>query len=199
MKYARAGAPAVLAIGLVCPRAAFADTIDAAAQPWFVGGGIFVGALFVLFSILLIRRGLGTRRLARESVNWPVADGKILETRVRRELRNPTGRAGGSYEVFIPQARYGYAVAGEPFEGTIIRVGVDQFGYGAEAVAQAQLAPYPIGDSVPVRYNPADPAIAVLEAAEYGGARNIFGGVLLLGVGLGAFAFAAWSGTLTPT
>ena len=101
------------------------------------------------------------------------------------------------YEVYIPQARYSYAVAGALLEGTVIRVGVDQFGYRSEALAQAQLEPYKVGATVPVRTNPADPAIAVLEATEYGGARNIFGGAICVALSAGALVFAAYIGTLT--
>jgi hypothetical protein len=39
------------------------------------------------------------------------------------------GGATNRYEVYIPQARYAHAVAGAGLEGTIIRVGIDQFGY----------------------------------------------------------------------
>jgi hypothetical protein len=63
-------------------------------------------------------------------------------------------------------------------------------------LTQTQLDPYQIGARVPVRYNPADPAIAVLEAAEYGGARSIFGVSILVIVGIAAFAFAAWASSL---
>jgi len=184
----------ILAAVLATGSAAHADTIDAAVQPFFVGGGILVGALFAVFAYLLIRRGLGTRWLARESANWPVTDGKILAASVRTEMRGLG--ATERYEVYIPQARYSYTVAGAPFEGTIIRVGVDQFGYRSEDLAQAQLTPYQIGAIVPVRTDPADPAIAVLEAAEYGGARNIFGGAICVALSAGAVVFAVWASNL---
>jgi hypothetical protein len=175
---------------------AFADTIDAAAQPFIVGGGFLAGLAFVALGVFFILRGLGTRRLARESLSWPTAEATILETRVRSEWRNPTGKAGARYEVFIPEARYSYTVGGKGFEGHIIRAGIDQFGYGAEVHAQAQLDPYKTGASAPVRYDPADPAVAVLETTEYGGARNIFGGAIFVLVGIGGFVLAAWANTL---
>lgn len=187
-------AAAALGFNLADARAAIADTIDAAVQPFFVGGGILVGAMFALFAYLLIRRGLGTRRLARESANWPVADGEILAASVRTEVRGLG--ATERYEVYIPQARYSYTVAGALYEGTIIRVGVDQFGYRTQALAQAQIGPYMIGTTVPVRHDPSNPSIAVLEAAEYGGARNIFGGAILVTLSAGAFVFATYIGTL---
>jgi len=175
---------------------AFADTVDAAAQHYMVGGGVLAGLVFLVLGLIFFMRGRGTRQMARASVHWPVTDGKILAANIVTEIRQ-TGRSG-RYEVYIPKTRYSYSVAGNRIEGNIIRPGIDQFGYGIEAQAKAHLDPYKVGATVPVRYDPANPAIAVLELGEYGGARNIFGGTVFMLVGIAAFIFAVWASTLTP-
>jgi hypothetical protein len=176
-------------------RPAFADTVDASAKPFIVGFFALATLVFGAGGCFFIMRGRGTRRVAREAANWPTAEAKILATHVRTERRNPTGRAGAAYDVFIPEARYSYAVDGKHFDGTMIRPGMAQFGYAQKEAAALQLKPYAAGSTVPARYNPADPKIAMLEAAEYGGRRNIFAGILFAGLALamlgGGVYFAA--------
>ncbi len=184
---------AIFAAALV-PLGAHADTIDAKARPYIVMGGTVVGLFLTGLGAMFILRGLGSRRLARENVAWPTVSGKILSTKVSENIRQIS--VSNRYVYYVPKARYAYEVGGKRFEGNVIRAGMAQFGYGHEAAALAQLAPYKTGAAVTVRYDPADPSIAVLEAAEYGGARNIFGGVLFAGVGIGGIVLAVWAGSL---
>lgn len=173
---------------------ASADTIVAAAKPYIVGGGF--AAVFVSLSVFLIVRGRGTRRMGAQSVTWPVAEGRILEVSVRIEKRNDGG-GNGIMEVYVPQARYAYNVAGKQYEGTLIRPGIAQFGYGVRAVAQAHVDLYKASATVPVHYDPNDPSIAVLETSEYGGGRNIIAVHCSLWSGSAAqrsrFGPAAWT------
>src|SRR5665647_602233 len=84
---------------------AFADTVDAAAQPYMVAGGFIAGAIFIGGGLYTIWVGRDRRRIARESPNWPQADGKILTATVATRW-HPTV---GSY--YVPRAYYSYAVA----------------------------------------------------------------------------------------
>ncbi len=175
---------------------ALADTVDAAAKPYLVGGGFAAAAIFTGLGLFLVARGRGTRRMAAQSVAWPIAQGRILEVSVKTERRSDGGGNGATMEVYVPQARYSYSVAGKDYEGTLIRPGISQFGYGVMVVAQAHIDLYKAGATVPVHYDPGDPSVAVLETSEYGGSRNIFGGVLFALVGIGCAAFAIWASGL---
>lgn len=186
----------ICAIAVAVPlHPAFADTVDANAQPYMVGGGFIAGVLLIGIGIIFIQRGRGTRRLARASTQWPVTDGKILAAHVATKTHQVPG---SRYLYYVPQARYSYEVAGRRYEGDVIRAGIEQFGYGGEVQAQAQIARYPVGATVPVHYDPDNPSTAVLEAAEVGGARNILGGGIFVLLGISAFVFAVWISTLTP-
>lgn len=169
---------------------AFADTVDAAAQPYMVAGGFIAGVIFIGGGLYTIWVGRDRRRIARESRNWPQADGKILTATVATRW-HPTV---GNYHV--PRAHYSYAVAGTTYQGDVIRAGLEQFGSITKATAQTLIEQYPVGSSVKVHYNPADPASAVLETTVMGGGRNIFAGAIFVLLGIAAFVFAVWSAGL---
>lgn len=180
----------------LAPQAASADTVSVAAKPYMVGGGFAAAAVFIGLGLFLILRGRGTRRMAAQSVAWPIASGQILEASVRTEKRNDGSGGGTTMEVYVPQVRYCYSVAHTRYEGDLIRPGIAQFGYGVKAAAQTHIDLYKIGATVPVHYDPADAAVAVLETTEYGGSRNIFGGALFALVGIGCAFFAVWASGL---
>lgn len=185
---------AVAVSSLAQTQTASADTVDAAAKPYLVGGGFAAAAVFIVLGVFLIVRGRGTRRMAAQSIGWPVAEGRILEASVKTEKRSDGG--GGIMEVYVPQARYSYTVAGKQYEGALIRPGITQFGYGVMAAAQAHIDLYKVGATMPVHYDSDDASIALLETSEYGGGRNMFGGVLFALVGIGCAAFAVWASGL---
>jgi hypothetical protein len=72
-------------------------------------------------------------------------------------------------------------------------MGLGDFGYVLEAQAREHVARYLVRARVPVRYDPADPSIAVLEAGQVGGDNKIVAGALCLVLGFGAFVFAIWA------
>jgi hypothetical protein len=167
------------------PDCAFADTVDAQAKPYLILGGLLAGLGFSCLGILFLRRGIDRRKLAARSLQWPVTDGQIQSAAVKEEMRHDA--EGARVKIYIPQARYSYAVAGHHHEGTVIRPGIEQFGYGSAAVAQAQIEAYKIGTSVPVHYDPDDPSIAMLQTSETGsisGRRHavLLGRILWFGV-----------------
>ena len=55
-----------------------------------------------------------------------------------------------------------------------------------------------VGSSVPVRYDPRDPANVVLELGQIGGGSNLLAGILLMLVGIGGVAFTVFS-IVTPS
>jgi hypothetical protein len=104
------------------------------------------------------------QREARDSLDWPTAAGVIQESEVlaqpgvRATDERPTRRTGSSHRARV---RYSYTAGGAERLGT--RIGVYQKFHATPEEAAAQLAPYPAGAAVTVRYDPDDPGRAVLE------------------------------------
>jgi hypothetical protein len=97
---------------------------------------------------------------------WLAAPGRVTATDI--QLRS--GGSGNSrYAYHVPAISYTYAVRGREHEGHRIRFGLATTNTrrGAEAI----LAPYPVGATPEVRYNPEDPDDSVLEAGKVG--RNL--------------------------
>jgi Protein of unknown function (DUF3592) len=165
--------------------AAFASTtVDADAKPYLVFGGVIAGIALFGLGLFLISNGRNRNRVGRESEHWPVADGKVLASIVAKKSYPPTG-------IFhVPRVRYSYAVAGQHYEGDVICPGIEQFGLGSELQAHAKADQYPVGENVSVHYDPADPAVAVLETTQIGAARNIFGGAIAMALGIFIFGLA---------
>lgn len=174
--------------------AAFADTVDAQAKPYLILGGLVAGIGFSGLGIFFLRRGMRSRKLAADSLQWPVTDGQIQTATIKEEMRHDA--QGARVKIYIPEARYSYTVAGDRYEGTVIRPGIEQFGYGYLAAAQAQIELYKSGAAVPVHYNPAEPSIAVLQTSESGGMRNLIAGALSLLIAFFGLVFAAWAASL---
>jgi hypothetical protein len=82
--------------------------------------------------------------------------------------------------------------------GRVIRVGLENRGYSREQQARELLARYSGGSKVDVRYDPQNPAMAVLELGQIGGGSNLLAGFLLMLVGIGAGVFTVFS-TVTPS
>jgi hypothetical protein len=169
---------------------AFADTVDAAAKPYMVGGGFLAGLVLAGLAIFLIRLGLANRQMDRDSATWPTTDGKIL-TAVLAAKWHP---AAGSYRV--PRVRYSFAAAGKTFQASLIRPGLEQFGTGIKIMPEEYLERFPVGGSVQGHYDPANPSNAVLELDEIGGMRNIFAGSIFAVLAIAALIFALWTSTL---
>ncbi len=174
--------------------AAFAKTtVDADAQPYIVFGGIAVGLALFAFGLFLIKNGRDRRRIGRQSSHWPVAGGEILTAIVAKKSYPTSG-------IFhVPRVRYSYAVGGRQYQGDVISPGIEQFGLGSELQAHACIDRYPVGATVPVHYDPADPSVALLEARQIGGVRNIIGGSIALVLGVCIFGLGVFTSTLGTT
>lgn len=144
-----------------------------------IGGlGIFVA----IVGIVMVVWGWTQRSKANAMVGatgaWPTAPGTITATETLR---------GGStqYATFSPVVRYDYQVGGRSYAGDRLRPGYVKV--GSRSAAERMLQPYPVGASVPVRYDPADAASSLLElktssaplmTAVVGGILILFGGAL---------------------
>jgi hypothetical protein len=179
---------ACVLVGLLRP--ALADTVDAEAKPYLVAGGCVAALAFAALGVFLLQKGLSLRRLANAAAGWPTTDGRVLECTVAKRL-DKDGE-GGEMTRYIPQVRYAYNAGGAPRQGSTIRLGLTEAGYMVERQARDHIARYAIGGAVPVRYNPENPGMAVLELGQVGGNGMLFAGAIFAALALAAVVFAAW-------
>ena len=136
---------------------------------WIMTGfGIFtgiIGAACTVILPILILGGLGVflyRRnqqstAARQSAqSWLSTTGMVLMSTVQ------TRRSGRSITTF-PVVVYQYEVNGKTFQGKTIKVGEQYLNVRILGQAQATADRYPVGATVTVYYDPANPAESALE------------------------------------
>jgi hypothetical protein len=125
-----------------------------------VGGGLWVFILPVVIlmgmGIFIIRRNTLSQEARQAASSWPSTTGTVVMSTVN--VRYVSGK-----RKLKPVVEYTYQVNGLNYQGKYIRVG-DQFVTFRTAV-DPYLIPvrYPMGASVTVYYNPANPVEAGLE------------------------------------
>lgn len=141
-----------------------------------------MGTLFVLVGLAIIGLAVHThlraRRQADAATAWPTAVGRITESRVEDSIE--TSGEGDAETVWFARVAYAYSINGQRLTGTRIGYGVPTR-HDTEAAARALAARFPEGAEIPVRYDPANPAEAVLDATRPSITRPlIYAGVGLL-------------------
>ncbi len=111
---------------------------------------LFFVTLSLLAGAALVGLGLWLRARSRACLAWPSVDGQVIESRID----------DAHLEMTKPILRYRYAVAGREHVG--FRASFSGYGV-SRAAMEALIRPYPLGATVRVYYNPADPALAVLD------------------------------------
>lgn len=157
-----------------------------------------MGGALALLGVVSLGRTLASAGRRKGTDSWPVVPGVIVASSVQSgdraltvnvpELNPGTGRGP---RVHVPRVQYRYRVGTHDF--TCDRVEQAVTTYSAEAMAVAVVSRYPVGATVRVAYDPANPASAVLEVESSGVARDLAVGALLVFVGggllLGSFLF----------
>jgi hypothetical protein len=141
-----------------------------AAQAFFI-----LGAICFPFGTFMIARAQFNRASAAASRDWPTTQGKVTRSKTTSRL---TGH-GMTYKLDFA---CDYAVGGRGY-----RLSNVQFGTGrvnSRELIDGFARTYPVGSSVTVRYDPADPDIAVLESSDAMAQDN-------LGLALGPFIAVA--------
>ncbi|HUL75174.1 MAG TPA: DUF3592 domain-containing protein [Vicinamibacterales bacterium] len=128
--------------------------------------GELSGTLLVLGTAALVRAAWLWHR-GRQAASWPIASGTVTRARVvSRKLRmgSTTYRQASKSTYYRPDLAYRYEVGGASFEGMRVRFG-ERTGWDKDHDKMARIvAPYTEGHAVQVRYDPARPQNAVLEA-----------------------------------
>jgi len=139
-----------------------------------------VGIVFIAFGIIFLLISIMQKNRAKAAEAWPTLPGVILssELKERRSYNSKTHHTSITYE---PQVQYEYTLMGTKYTGKQIGFGYASYNYN---VALSKIAPYPQGAAVQVRYDPDDPAKAVLETKAAGGTVMIVVAVIFLVLGL---------------
>jgi len=120
-------------------------------------------AFFSLAFVLWAGISWSNLRQARASASWPSVVGRITRSDVVKETMYPgTAKRGTKVAVFTPVVEFAYSVGGQHYTSQQVQFGASV--KGEEAMARARAAGYPVGRELPVRYDPAHPATAVLES-----------------------------------
>jgi hypothetical protein len=119
---------------------------------------------------------------ARAAETWPTATGRVVSSEVVEE--ESSDRDGGTSTWYNPVVTYAYSAGGRELTGRRLRFG--NYRFAGRGKAEAALAPYPVGASPAVRYNPETPEECVLETAKPGPIYLIMAlfGFLFIGFGL---------------
>ena len=103
---------------------------------------------------------LRTARKAEAAAAWPSVTGTVQSSAVSDKVE--TDSEGDSETAWYPEVAYAWTVNGQNYTGRRIQFG-ETPRFTREAAARAVCDRYRAGASVPVRYDPANPAEAVLE------------------------------------
>jgi hypothetical protein len=143
--------------------------------------GIFV-ALVGLAGLVIGLRAHGVAKArAAAATRWMIVPGVVT----RSEIAERTGQSAGTpYSYFDPLIAYTYSVGGRTRSGQRLRFGA--VSARSRKAAEAMLAPYPVGATIDIHYDPDDPDESALEPGTVGAsmlAVAILSGVVIL-VGL---------------
>lgn len=119
-------------------------------------GVIFTAVGFCVVYFL----GLPMLREARASNAWPTTDGVVTVARVesKRERRD-----GKTKTMYWHHVEYRYAVNDEELTGDRVWITDGNSSANVSTFAKQAVASYPVGKEVTVHYDPAAPAVCVLE------------------------------------
>jgi hypothetical protein len=136
---------------------------------WIITGiGVFAGIAGAICTVvipILVIGGIGyflykrnqqSMAYRQSTQTWLNTTGVILMSSVQSKH---TGRSHSIYPVVV----YTYAVNGQTYQSQRIKAGEQFLNVRVMGQAQATVARYPIGASVTVYYNPANPAESALE------------------------------------
>lgn len=131
-----------------------------------------VAACLGLAAFLMLM-GEALRRQVRAAQAWPITEGYIESAIVDQFMsleHNPHHSTISMrwQRLFRPDVVYRYTVANVEYRGTRISLGGRVYAT-FDAFARQRIRPYRPGDRVTVHYDPANPALALLETRAYGG------------------------------
>jgi uncharacterized protein DUF3592 len=165
---------------------------------------IFIGTSIAVFAVFIWRLGRRDNAMARASLDWPQAAGKIVSMSVVKTAlsahASKNERELAAAMPFDASVHYEYQVAGRTCFGSRVTFSDGNMeNHSAEAAAKTA-AEYPVGKMVAVHYDPADPNNSTLVAGIVGrGSNATRGGIAFMcfGVVWIGFGVKSWDIPLT--
>ncbi|MFL6857400.1 MAG: DUF3592 domain-containing protein [Allosphingosinicella sp.] len=147
---------------------------------WAPVGLIVIGLVWFGALVWTHLRAVGKAKAAE---TWPTASGKVTGCEV--VVEESSDREGGTTTWYNPVVSYAYDVGGRELTGQRLRFG--NYRSSSRKKADAMIAPYAVGSSPTVRYNPEKPEECVLETKKPGPVYLVMAVFGLLFVAMGVF------------
>jgi hypothetical protein len=112
---------------------------------------ILAGTAFFIY-----RRSQQSNTYRQTAQTWPSTSGTVLISTLQSR------RSGKSHSIY-PVVGYQYTVDGQTYTSQTIKAGDQFMNIRVSGQAQATVARYPVGSTVTVYYNPANPSESALE------------------------------------
>jgi hypothetical protein len=166
---------------------------------------VIIGSILFAVGVGVTIWGFSKLQSAKESLSWPRAEGRVLESNIervrktssrsRRKRRRGKNRIGTNRQsriTYKANVFYEYSVKSNKYSSDKISFG--DYSSSNQSHAQNIVNRYPRGKDVKVYYNPEDPQLAVLEPGVSWATYTPLGaGVFFILIG-GAFAAASFFG-----
>jgi hypothetical protein len=150
---------------------------------WVAVGMIVIGLVWFGALTWTHMRAVGKARAAE---TWPAATAKVTGCEI--VVEESSDREGGTTTWYNPLVTYAYNVAGRDLTGTRLRFG--NYRSASRKKAEAMIAPYGVGSSPTIRYNPEKPDECVLETKKPGPIYLVMAAFGLLFVAIGVLWIA---------
>lgn len=145
-----------------------------------------VGLIFLPMAVMLAALILNGYLKVRQAKGWAQAQGRITRSRMASRSPPPGNTIGKTENV--PDVAYSFPVRGKNYQGNRVSLGNVSGPFADEALKR-----YPVGATVVVYYDPADPDSNVLERDAPKGIVKGCGGVIAFFVVIGAGIYWAFT------
>ena len=137
---------------------------------------IAIGLFFLVMAIVQLLKAKKAEK------TWPTATGTVTSSKVGTHLARSS--RGGTTTKFMPEVDYEYQVNEITYRGSAV-------GFGKATMSSKKsrqvVERYPQGSAVSVRYDPQDPAKAVLEPKALGFGNNLALAIIIVVMGIVLF------------
>lgn len=113
------------------------------------------GLLFASVGVAVLARTMRQLWRARESLNWPIIEAQVQETRI--------DESRGRHSRYIPFVRYRYECGDSVYEGNRIIFSGQSVSTGSFDEAKQFMAQFNVGMRIPIRVCPTNPNLSVIE------------------------------------
>lgn len=124
---------------------------------------LLVALFFMVAGAFFCLIGIKEIQLGQKSSQWPVTEGRIIESYVERQRNSKIGSSSTNKETkYSAEVYYEYQVGGVTYSG-------NRIAFSGSRSSKNPMYPrllvnrYPTGKEVPVSYQPSSPEICVLE------------------------------------